>query len=199
LADRRDDLKFSPEDEKLSYLPILLKLRDRPCLVVGGGIAATKQVEALLRADARLTVISPQVTTVIEGLAAAGHLQLVSRPYARGDLRGFYLAYAATGVSAVDEQIARDAELEQILLSVDGSSLGNFVSPPMVERGDLTISISTNGRSRGFAQLMKRKLERLIGPEYGDLLDLVEAERLVMHNPRPIVKSGRSLPKEAAS
>jgi siroheme synthase (precorrin-2 oxidase/ferrochelatase) len=63
----------------LSYLPILLKLQDRPCLVVGGGMAATKQVEALLRADARLTVISPQVTAVIAGLAAAGHLQLVRR------------------------------------------------------------------------------------------------------------------------
>ena len=168
--------------------------------MVGGGIAATKQVEALLRADARLTVISPQVTTVIEGLAAAGHLQLVSRPYARGDLRGFYLAYAATGVSAVDEQIARDAESEHILLSVtDGRSIGNFISPPTVKRGDLTIAISTNGRSRGFAQLIKKKLEGLIGPEYGDLLDIVEAERLVMHNPRPSVKSGTSLPNEAAS
>ena len=86
LAHRREDLKSSPEDKKLSYLPILLQLRDRPCVVVGGGIAATKKVEALLSADARLTVISPQVTEVIARLAAAGHLQLVSRPYVRGDL-----------------------------------------------------------------------------------------------------------------
>ena len=184
----------------MSYLPILLKLRDRPCVVVGGGIAATKKVEALLRADARLTVISPRVTEVLERLAAAGHLQLVSRPYVRGDLRGFYLAHAATGVAAVDEQIARDAESEHILLSVaDGRSLGNFMSPPIVQRGDLTIAISTNGKSRGFAQLMKKKLERLIGPEYGDLLDIVEAERLVMKNPTSTAKAGRSLPNEAAS
>jgi siroheme synthase-like protein len=159
-----------------------------------------KQVEAFLRADARLTVISPKVTAVIERLAAAGHLQLVSRPYARGDLRGFYLAYAATGVSAVDEQIARDAESEQILLSATGGrSIGNFISPPAVKRGDLTIAISTNGRSPGFARLIKKKLEGLIGPEYGDLLDIVEAERLVMHNPRPSAKSGKSLPNKAAS
>jgi precorrin-2 dehydrogenase / sirohydrochlorin ferrochelatase len=184
----------------LSDLPILLKLRDRPCVVIGGGIAATKKVEALLRAYARLTVISPRVTGVLEGLAAAGHLQLVSRPYTRGDLRGFYLAFAATGVSAVDEQIARDAESEHILLSVaDGRSLGNFMSPSIVQRGDLTITISTNGKSRGFAQLMKKKLERLIGPEYGDLLDIVEAERVVMQNPCVNVKPGRSLPNEAAS
>jgi precorrin-2 dehydrogenase len=93
----------------LSYLPIFLKLRDRSCVVVGGGVAATKSVESLLNAEARLTVVRPQVTGVIEKVAEAGHLQLVSRPYARGDLRGFYLAYAATGVPAVDEQIARDA------------------------------------------------------------------------------------------
>jgi precorrin-2 dehydrogenase/sirohydrochlorin ferrochelatase len=188
-----------PEDDKLSYLPILLKLRDCPCVVVGGGVAATRKVEALLKADARLTVISPQVTEVIEGLAAAGHLQLVSRPYARGDLRGFYLAYAATGLSALDEQIARDAESEPVLFSVaDRLSLGDFLSPPLIQRGDLTIAISTNGKSRGFAQLMKKKLERLIGPEYGDLLDIVEAERLVMKGPNSSAKSERSLSNEAA-
>lgn len=71
----------------MSYLPILLKLRDRPCVVVGGVIVATENVEALLRADARLTVISQQVTEVIAGLAA-GYLQWLRRPYARGDLRG---------------------------------------------------------------------------------------------------------------
>ena len=184
----------------MSYLPILLKLRDRPCVVVGGGVAATKKVEALLKGDARLTVISAQVTEVIERLAGAGHLQLVSRPYARGDLRGFYLAYAATGLPAVDEQIARDAECQHVLLGVaDRPSLGDFLSPPMVQRGDLTIAVSTNGKSRGFAQLIKKKLERLIGPEYGDLLDIVEAELSVMNSPHSTAKSGGSLPKEAAS
>ena len=49
----------------MSDLPILLKLRDRPCVVVGGGIAATKKVEELLRADARVTVIGPRVTAVL--------------------------------------------------------------------------------------------------------------------------------------
>jgi precorrin-2 dehydrogenase len=184
----------------LSYLPILLKLRDRPCVVVGGGVAATKNVEALLKAGARLTVISPRVTEVIERLAGAGHLQLVSRPYARGDLRGFYLAYAATGFLAVDEQIARDAESEHLLLSVaERPSLGDFLSPPMVQRGDLTIAVSTNGKSQGFARLIKNKLERLIGPEYGDLLDIVEAELLIMKSPHSSAKTGGSLPKEAAS
>ncbi|HXV83705.1 MAG TPA: bifunctional precorrin-2 dehydrogenase/sirohydrochlorin ferrochelatase [Candidatus Binatia bacterium] len=184
----------------MSYLPILLKLRDRRCLVVGGGLAAAKSVEALLKAEARLTVISPRVAEPIERLAATGRLQLVPRLYASGDLRGFYLAFAATGLSAVDEQIARDAESEPMLFSVaDRMSLGSFLSPAMVQRGDLTIAISTNGRSRGFAQLMKKKLECLISPEYGDLLDIVEAERLVTKSAEPTEKSSRSLPNEAAS
>ena len=69
----------------------------------------------------------------------------------------------------------------------------------MVQRGDLTITVSTNQRSPGFAQLMKKKLERLIDPDYGDLLDIVEAERLVMKNPPSPAKSGTSLADEAAS
>jgi siroheme synthase-like protein len=184
----------------LSYLPVLLKVRDRPCLVIGGGTEGTKRAEALLKADAIVTVISPKNTEVIETLAAAGQVQLLRKPYTKGDLRGFYLAYAATGVPAIDEQVAQDAESEYVLLNVaERTSLGDFLSPPMVQRGDLTITVSTNGRSRGFAQLMKKKLERLIGPEYGDLLDIVEAERLVMKDSPSTGKSGGPLADEAAS
>jgi siroheme synthase-like protein len=192
--------EVSLEDTKLSYLPVLLKLRDRPCLVIGGGTAGTKKVEALLKADARVTVISPKNTESIERLAGDGQVQLLRKPYTKGDLRGFYLAYAATGVPAIDEQVAQDAESEYVLLNVaERTSLGDFLSPPMVQRGDLTITVSTNGRSRGFAQLIKKKLECLIGPEYGDLLDIVEAERLVMKNAPSTAKSGPPLADEAAS
>ena len=192
--------EVSLEDTKLSYLPVLLKLRDRPCLVIGGGTAGTKRVEALLKANAIVTVISPKSTETIESLAAGGQVQLLRKPYTKGDLRGFYLAYAATGVPAIDEQVAQDAESEYVLLNVaERTSLGDFLSPPMVQRGDLTITVSTNGRSRGFAQLIKKKLECLIGPEYGDLLDIVEAERLVMKNAPSTAKSGPPLADEAAS
>ena len=192
--------EVSLEDTKLSYLPVLLKLRDRPCLVIGGGTAGTKKVEALLKADARVTVISPKNTESIERLAGDGQVQLLRKPYTKGDLRGFYLAYAATGVPAIDEQVAQDAESEYVLLNVaERTSLGDFLSPPMVQRGDLTITVSTNGRSRGFAQLIKKKLECLIGPEYGDLLDIVEAERLVMKNAPSTAKSVTPLADEAAS
>jgi precorrin-2 dehydrogenase / sirohydrochlorin ferrochelatase len=102
--------------------------------------------------------------------------------------------------AAVDEQIARDAESEPVLLGVvERASYGDFLNPLIVQRGDLTIAISTNGKNRGFAQLMKRKLELLIGPEYGDLLDRVEAERLIMKSPDSAGKPGRSRSNEAAS
>ena len=182
----------------VSYLPVLLKLRDRSCLVVGGSAMAAQTVEALIKAGARVTVISPQVTEPIERLVTACQVQLVRRPYSKGDLRGFYLAYAVTGTAAVDEQIAQDAESEDVLLNVaDRAALGDFLNPPTVRRGDLTITVSTNGRSRGFARLMQRKLERLIGPEYGDLLDVVEAERLVSHGARTESYSDKgSLPSD---
>jgi precorrin-2 dehydrogenase/sirohydrochlorin ferrochelatase len=150
--------------------------------------------------EARVTVISPRVTETIERLAGTGQLWLFRRLYATGDLKGYFLAYAATGVAAVDQQIARDAASEPVLLSVvERVAFGDFLDPPIVQRGDLTIAISTNGKSRGFAQLMKKKLELVIGPEYGDLLDRVEAERLITKNPRSTVNPERSLPNEAAS
>jgi precorrin-2 dehydrogenase / sirohydrochlorin ferrochelatase len=150
--------------------------------------------------DARVTVISPRVREAIERLAGAGQLWLFRRLYATGDLKGYFLAYSATGVASVDEQIARDAESEPVWLSVvERSSHGDFLNPPIVQRSDLSIAISTNGKSRGFARLMKKKLELLIGPESGDLLDRLEAERLIMKSPHSTEKPARSLPNEAAS
>ena len=116
----------------MSYLPILLKLRDRPCLVVGGGVVAARKVDTLLRTGARVTVISPRVTEGIERLAADCQLQLVRRPYGKGDLRGFYLAYAATGIAALDEQIAQDAESENVLVERGGPRLALQLSQSAV-------------------------------------------------------------------
>ena len=85
---------------------------------MGGGVVATTKVEALLKTGATVTVISPQVTAVIEKRSAANQVQLLGRPYGTGDLRGFYLAYAATGVATIDEQMAQDAESKHVLLNV---------------------------------------------------------------------------------
>lgn len=162
----------------MSYFPVFLYLGDRPCLVVGGGRIATGKVERLVKAGAAVTVISPEVTETIHMRAEAGELRHVKRCYRRGDLRGYFLAYAATGVADVDEQMAEEGKREGVLLNVvDRPSLCGFISPAVLERGDLLIAISTGGKSPGFAKRIREQLENLVGPEYEEALKVVAAKR----------------------
>jgi len=151
----------------MNYYPIFLDLRSRPCLVVGGGKWATRKVEGLLSAEADVSVISPEVTDAIAGYAQRKKVRLFTRRYQEGDLKGYFLAYAATGVPEVDLLMAVDANMEDVLLEVgDRPVLCSFITPAVVQRGDLAIAISTAGKSPGFGRRVKRKIEALINPQH---------------------------------
>ena len=114
----------------MKYYPISLDLRGRRCLVVGGGKVADRTVQALLHADADLTVISPKLSAAIKVQLRKKRLRHFKRRYQSGDLRGYFLAYAATGHSEVDVLMASEAVIEGVLLNVlERSVLCSFLDP----------------------------------------------------------------------
>jgi siroheme synthase-like protein len=152
--------------------PIVLDLRGRDVVVIGGGAVAERKIRALIEAGARAAVIAPEATAAIEAWAAAGEVRLVKRRYRRGDLCGARLAYAATGDAAANREARHEADLERVWLNVaDEPSLCDFFEPAVVSRGRLTVAISTDGASPALAARMRALLERDLGPEYADLLE----------------------------
>ncbi len=142
----------------MDYYPIFLDLRGRACLVVGGGEIATRKVEGLLRVGANVTVISPQASEMIRRHAQSNRLRYVQRFYQDGDLKGYFLAYAASGIAEIDVRMAWEAYTHGVLLNVvDRPVLCDFITPAVVQRGDLSIAVSTGGRSPGFAKRVKQK------------------------------------------
>lgn len=169
----------------MHYYPIALDLRGRPCLVVGGGEIATRKVEGLLSAGANLTVISPEVTETIGDQARRRILRHLKKRYQEGDLKGYFLVFAATGSPEVDVLMASEANTEGVLLNVvDRAVLSSFITPAVVHRGDLSIAISTAGKCPGFAMRVKQKIEALIDPEYGATLTAIAAQRQVLMRDR---------------
>jgi precorrin-2 dehydrogenase/sirohydrochlorin ferrochelatase len=162
----------------MNYYPIFLRVAGRPCLVIGGGTVAEQKVESLLTAGARVTVISPRLTARLQTLAATGRMTHVPRRYTNGDLAGFLLACAATDDSAVQAQIAAEAETAGVLLNVvDRPQLCHFITPSVLNRGDLMIAASTNGASPAMAKRIRRQLEESFGPEYALALKLLRRVR----------------------
>lgn len=162
----------------MNYYPIFLRVAGRPCLVIGGGSVAEQKVESLLKAVARVTVISPQLTPGLRALAARDQIIHQERAYRAGDLTGFFLAYAATDDATLHAQIAAEADAAGVLLNVvDRPHLCHFIVPSVMQRGDLTIATSTGGASPAMAKRIRRNLEDIFGPEYALALTLLRRVR----------------------
>lgn len=168
---------------------ISLNLEKQPCMVVGGGTVALRKVESLIAAGARVTVVSPQVVPEIEALE---EVELVRREFRARDLEGRFLVIGATDERAVNEAVAKAARQRSMLVNiVDDPELCNFYVNSQVQRGDLTISISTGGASPALAKRIRKELEHHYGEEYAGFL-------LLMREYRPTVISEISDPGRRA-
>ncbi|MBO0719456.1 MAG: bifunctional precorrin-2 dehydrogenase/sirohydrochlorin ferrochelatase [Blastocatellia bacterium] len=162
----------------MRYYPIYLDLKDRAVLVVGGGEIAEGRTRQLVDAGARVRIVSPSLTPHLSGLVSRGLIEHRARGFVKDDLKDVYLVVGATDEQTVNEEVARWAsELGLLYNVVDRPSLCNFITPALVTRGELQISISTGGGSPSLAQRVKREVAALIGEEYGELLRIAAEMR----------------------
>lgn len=162
----------------MKYYPIHLDIKNRNCLIVGGGAVATRKVNALLECGARVTVVSPDPTPQLTKLVSEGSITLKNRAYRNDDLTGMFLVIGATDDENLNHQISEDAEQAHILCNIaDRPEVCNFILPSIVRQGDLVITISTSGKSPALAKHLRQKLETQFGREYADFLLLMGAIR----------------------
>lgn len=162
----------------MRYYPVYLDIRNRHCLVVGGGGVATRKVVALLACGAEVTVVSPLVSDGIKKMMAENQIRHIQRTYTGKDLSGVFLVIGATDDEETNRRIHRDAEQRGCLCNIaDQPHLCNFILPSVISQGDLTIAISTSGKSPAFARHLRRRLQDQFGPEYAALLTLMGAIR----------------------
>ena len=162
----------------VSYYPIFLNIKNRLCVVVGGGEVAERKVKTLVEQGAQVMVISQDLTKELEGLARQGAIQVMLRDYSPGDLRLAVIAIAATDNAQVNHQIAEDGRQWGVLVNVvDDPEASDFIVPSQFCRGDVVIAISTGGRSPALARKIRTELESHIGPEYDSLVQLLSQVR----------------------
>jgi precorrin-2 dehydrogenase/sirohydrochlorin ferrochelatase len=160
------------------FYPVYLNLADKKVLVVGGGEVAERKIESLLGTRAIIDVVSPVVTSRILLLATEKRIQLHRRTYETDDCKDSAFVFSATDDGAVSQAVFRDAHAAGALVNTaDEPSLCDFIMPAVVRRGDVAIAISTGGTSPGLAARLRQKIARLIGPEYGQLAQLLARSR----------------------
>ena len=172
----------------MRFYPINLDVRNRRCLVVGGGSVGARKARTLSDCGAVVVVVSPHVDQTVENLARDGQILLERRSYRPSDLSRVFLAFAATDNPDVNRQIGEDARRLSILCSIaDRPGDGDFTLPARVVQGDLVITVSTSGKSPALAKKLRKDLQAQFGPEYALGLRLLGAvrERLLANGHDP--------------
>ncbi|HHE74732.1 MAG TPA: bifunctional precorrin-2 dehydrogenase/sirohydrochlorin ferrochelatase [Desulfobacteraceae bacterium] len=162
----------------MRYYPIFLDIKDRNCLVVGGGDVGTRKVEMLLECGASVTVVSLDASETLKRLFEDQRITLVTRAYRPSDLDNSFLIIGATNDERLNQQLSMDAEKCNLLCNIDDRPAAcNFILPAIVQHGDLGMAISTSGKSPAFAKKLRKDLEKQFGEAYAVFLNLMGSIR----------------------
>ncbi len=157
-----------------AFYPVFLDLRGRRAVVVGGGAVAEQKVRGLVAAGAHVTVVSPDVTPALGALVRRNAIELTRRSYRRGDLGGAWLAIAATDDRGTNGTVWAEAEqLGVPLNAVDDLEHCSFIAPAVHREGDITVAVSTAGKSPALAVRLRQRIARLVGRAEARLCELL--------------------------
>ncbi len=151
----------------MDYLPIFLDIKNKTCLIVGGGQVATRKVMLLLQAGAQVSVVAPELESVLDEYAAHGTINHRAKCFQPEHLHNIALVIAATNDHAINQQVSEAAQERRIPVNVvDNPALCTFIMPSIVDRSPLLIAVSSGGQSPVLARLLRAQLETMIPVAY---------------------------------
>ena len=157
-----------------SFYPIHVNIEGKKCLIVGGGKTAERKVSTLVRYGGKVVVISPTATGKIKSFSQKKKILWHKRAYRVSDLNQVFLVFSATDSEELNREICREAKERGILINVvDSPEDCDFISPSLVERGHLKISISTEGLAPLLSKRIRKDLENSFGNEYRQYTALI--------------------------
>jgi len=161
-----------------SYYPIFLNIQSKKCVVVGGGEIALRKVKMLLEHDASVEVVSPAFCPELVKISEKGKIKSQTKNYKSQDLKGALIVIAATDDAKTNQRISVDAKKLGVLVNVvDVPQYSDFIVPSSMTRGDITIAVSTSGKSPALARKIRTELENQLGDEYSKLAEIVSETR----------------------
>jgi len=151
----------------MDFLPIFMNVKDRSCLIVGGGEVAQRKASVLLDAGAMVKVVAPEISGAFADMP---DVECVMDRFQPGHLDGAVLAIAATDDRAVNREVSQQARARNIPVNVvDNPDLCTFIMPSILDRSPLMVAFSSGGASPVLARMLRGKLETMIPQGYGRL------------------------------
>ena len=169
------DIKLAVNEPQSNRLfPVFLKLENLSLLIVGGGYVGMEKLSVVLQNSpgGKIKIVATQISNEIKELVAGrNNIQLVERAYECADVDDADIVIAAVNDVTVSSQVSRDAKAKgKLINAADKPDLCDFYLGAIVQRGNLKIAISTNGKSPTIAKRVKEVLNETIPNEIDELL-----------------------------
>ncbi len=158
----------------MASFPLFVNLKNKKCLIVGAGIVAYRKIEILLRYDADIHVIAPEVIAPIVQFESEGRIRIERREYLDDDVQGAFLVIAATSSLDTNTKAYEEAVKRNIPVNVvDDPERCTFFFPSVIKRGDLTVGISTDGKYPALSKKLRKMMDETITEEYSEIIELL--------------------------
>ena len=178
----------------MKRLPLFLDLSDQPCLVIGGGAVAARKIRSLIEVGARVTIVAPVLGDAAAALAERHGLDVAPREFEETDVRGRLLVIAATGDAEVNRRaFLACRECRVLINTVDNPALCTAIFPSIVDRGPVTVAVSTGGASPTLARRIREQIETLLPAATGQLAEFLGGRRARVRAAVPDIDARRRL------
>ncbi|EGD38806.1 MULTISPECIES: bifunctional precorrin-2 dehydrogenase/sirohydrochlorin ferrochelatase [Streptococcus] len=138
--------------------PVMINIREKKVVVVGGGKVAARKIKTLLAEQAAVTVVSPTLHADIP----QAEVQWLARSYQTGDLEGAKLVFACTDQEEVNRQIMEEAAPSQLVNNTGDKTFSDFYNVAIARKKDVSVMISTNGLSPSRSKEIRKKIEAIL-------------------------------------
>lgn len=160
--------------------PMMVNIRDKKVIVIGGGKIAAKRIESLLRFQPNITVVSPVLEERLHAFVKNGVIEHIAKSFQTCDVQDAFLVIAATNDTAVNQLVKESCHPNQLINIVDNPANSSFHFPAMYEKNEITIAVTTSGISPILAKNLRDDFAAIVdGLEPDYLLFLKEVRQLV--------------------
>ena len=155
----------------MAYFPMFVQLKNKKCLVIGGGRIAFRKIEVLKDFEADVTVIAPEMIPQIRQI---DKVRRIFRTFMEKDFKEADLVVAATDDQKVNSEISQICRQQKIPVNaVDQKEDCSFIFPSYVKEGEVVAAFSSGGQSPLITQYLKEKIKPDLNEELGQIAQIL--------------------------
>lgn len=159
----------------MGYFPFYIDIENKKCVVVGGGVVALRKIEKILPFKPKITVVAPEICNEITEIDG---LEIHKRKFLDSDINDAFTVIAATDNNELNAYIFKLCQEKNILINtVDDKEKCGFIFPALVKKENVTIGISTEGKSPIYARFLREKIDNALDENVDRAINILSSVR----------------------